>query len=204
MGLIPVQEDPTCFAATLMSLHHNYWSLCALEPVLATKNSPCWPQLEKAHVQQWRPSAAKKLKKIKLKKNSMWPRYTLGSGEQWPLNGSPNHYTVLHYNCFVKEHVKMMRSWCRSIYATVSGGEGRGCCIVVTATKGKTCSTRGREESESEDMLFQNLKLLSGQPSSPTGWADSSCSSHPTPTVLPTCLLPPVSPTYGDQLEVLC
>ena len=23
-GLIPVQEDPTCFGAMLVSLHHNY------------------------------------------------------------------------------------------------------------------------------------------------------------------------------------
>ena len=33
----------------------------------ATKSSPCSPQLEKAHTQQQRPNAAKKIK-IKLKK----------------------------------------------------------------------------------------------------------------------------------------
>ena len=78
-----VWEDPTCHGAT-KPRHHNYW---ACEPQLlspctatteartpracgpqgeaatmrsprsATKSSPHWPQLEKAHAQQWRPNA---------------------------------------------------------------------------------------------------------------------------------------------------
>ena len=67
-----VWEDPTCHGA-IKPVCHNY---CArvpqllkptrLEPVLCNKRSPCTttkssphsPQLEKAHVQQWRPNAA--------------------------------------------------------------------------------------------------------------------------------------------------
>ena len=78
-----VQEDPTCCRAT-KSVCHNYWA-CALEPVshnywsphayspcsttreatamrslrTTTKSSPHSLQLVKAHVQQWRPNAAK-------------------------------------------------------------------------------------------------------------------------------------------------
>ena len=78
-----VQEDPTCRGAT-KPVSHNYWA-CALEP--ASRNywarvpragapqqeePPQWearsPQLEKVHVQQRRPNAAKN-KKNKNKKN---------------------------------------------------------------------------------------------------------------------------------------
>jgi len=49
----PVQKDPSCCRATkLMSC--NYWSLCT-----PTNSSFHSPQLEKACVQQWRPSTAK-------------------------------------------------------------------------------------------------------------------------------------------------
>ena len=72
-----VHEDPTCRRAT-KPMHHNYW-VYALEPAshsywsprsatreatatriprTATKSSSRWPQLEKAHAQQWRPNAA--------------------------------------------------------------------------------------------------------------------------------------------------
>ena len=92
----PVWEDPMCRGAT-KPVRHNYWA-CALEsphattteptchnywsphsttredttmrrPCTATKSSPCSPQLEKAHAQQWRPNAAKKKKK---KKKVVW------------------------------------------------------------------------------------------------------------------------------------
>ena len=48
-------------------------------------------------------------------------------------------------------------------------------------TKGKPALQEGEGESESEDMLFQNLNAPSSQPDSPTGQAGctSSCSDHP-------------------------
>ena len=78
-----VQEDPSCRGAT-KPVRHNYWA-CALEPAshncwspcawspcsttreatamrsprTATKSSPRSLQLEKAHMQQWRPNTAK-------------------------------------------------------------------------------------------------------------------------------------------------
>ena len=48
-----VREDPTCFGAT-KPMHHSYW---AHKPQL--KRSPGSPQLEKAHMPQQRPNAAK-------------------------------------------------------------------------------------------------------------------------------------------------
>ena len=78
-----VQEDPTCCRAT-KPVYHNYWasglesescnlwspctwSLCSItrkatamrSPCTTTNSSPGLPQLEKAHVQPWRPSTAK-------------------------------------------------------------------------------------------------------------------------------------------------
>ena len=54
-------------AATAELTGHNYWSLCALEPVLHNKRSPCTATksspssllIEKARVQEQRPSAVK-------------------------------------------------------------------------------------------------------------------------------------------------
>ena len=73
-----VREDPTCRGAT-KPVSNNYWAHvpqllkpARLEPVLGhkrshrsekpahpTNGSPCSPQLEKAHVQQPTPNAAK-------------------------------------------------------------------------------------------------------------------------------------------------
>ena len=65
-----VREDPTCLGAT-KPMSRNYWSPCALEPTLHKRshcneksedhNSRAVPTLQpdKAHVQQWRPSAVK-------------------------------------------------------------------------------------------------------------------------------------------------
>ena len=98
-----VREDPTCRGATKLMCHnywasrtrepqllkparHNYWSLCTKSPCSATreatpvrslltttKRSPCLPQLEKACVQQWRPSAAKNKIKKNQKHNEITP-----------------------------------------------------------------------------------------------------------------------------------
>ena len=65
-----VREDPTCRGAT-RPVSHNYWSPCSATrqatamrgPCTATKSGPRLLQLERAHVQQWRPkNAAKKIK----------------------------------------------------------------------------------------------------------------------------------------------
>ena len=66
----PAREDSTCHGAA--KLMRSYWSPRTLEPMLsttkvtavrrpstATRSSPRSPQLERARVQQWRPSAAK-------------------------------------------------------------------------------------------------------------------------------------------------
>ena len=34
--------------------------------------------------------------------NSVWTQYTLGSEEQWPLNGSLNYYTIAQLEVFYK------------------------------------------------------------------------------------------------------
>ena len=68
------------WACALEPMSHNYWACVSqllkaahLEPVLrnkkpatatrslrtAAKSSPCSPQVEKAHAQQWRPNVAK-------------------------------------------------------------------------------------------------------------------------------------------------
>ena len=72
-----VWEDPTCLR-TAKPTDCSYWSSHALEPMLRSKRShwkekplqpesnPHLPQLEKACVQRWRPSAARN-KKIKKK-----------------------------------------------------------------------------------------------------------------------------------------
>ena len=74
-----VQEDCTSveqlslWATTAEPTHCNYWSLCSPRAhgaqqeqppqqeahIPTTKSSPCSPQLEKAHMQQQRPSAEK-------------------------------------------------------------------------------------------------------------------------------------------------
>ena len=75
------QKDSTC-QGTTKPVHsywararepggHNYWNLCAREPMLCSKkppawetltlqleSSPCSPQLRQVRTQQWRPSAA--------------------------------------------------------------------------------------------------------------------------------------------------
>ena len=69
-----VGEDRTC-CGTTKPMHHNCWCLCILEPALCNEKPPQWevctlqqessprsPQLEKAHAQQWGPSAVKKQK----------------------------------------------------------------------------------------------------------------------------------------------
>ena len=87
-----VWEDPTCPGAA-ETVYHGCW-VCTLEPVrnncwspctwslcfamgeatavwgahTAGRSGPCSPQLERTHVQQWRPNAAKKIKLIKKKK----------------------------------------------------------------------------------------------------------------------------------------
>ena len=56
-----VWDDSTCHWAT-EPVCHSYWSPHTLEPVLQEKPpqwEACEPQLAQAHVQQWRPSAAK-------------------------------------------------------------------------------------------------------------------------------------------------
>ena len=74
-----VLEDSTYLRAT-KTLHHNYWA-CTVEPVsqnkrshhnkkqweahtLQLESSPHLLQLKKAYRQQWRPSTAKKKKKV--------------------------------------------------------------------------------------------------------------------------------------------
>ena len=88
-----VREDPTC-RGTAESLRHSCWA-CALEPALWSRRSttgeatamrgPCTaagsglrsPQLEKARVQQRRPSAAKnKINKLIKKKQNPEPLKT--------------------------------------------------------------------------------------------------------------------------------
>ena len=71
-----VREESTCRGATKL-VCHNYWGPRAHRPGstargattvrslrTTVKSSPCSPQLGKARVQQQRPSAAKKKKKI--------------------------------------------------------------------------------------------------------------------------------------------
>ena len=66
-----IQEDATCLRAP-KPLHHNYWSLCALEPVCARRQAtvmrspqtaiseePPLATLENVYEQQWRPRVAK-------------------------------------------------------------------------------------------------------------------------------------------------
>ena len=50
-------EDPTCLTAT-KSVRHSYWAQ-ALESPWATITKARAPQLGKAHMQQWKPNAAK-------------------------------------------------------------------------------------------------------------------------------------------------
>ena len=62
-----VREDPTCLGAT-QPVCHSYWAHEPRAPCSATGESTALrslslPQLEKAQVQQWRPSTAKKKKK---------------------------------------------------------------------------------------------------------------------------------------------
>jgi len=52
-------------------LRSNYWSPCALEPMLRNESSPHSLQLEKACVQQQRPSTAKNKIKCAQKNLSM-------------------------------------------------------------------------------------------------------------------------------------
>ena len=95
-----VWEDPTCHGATKL-VHHNYWA-CALEPTSHNYWSPrawslcsatreatamrslctttkssllphCSLQLDKAHMQQWRPNAAKKKKRKKKEQIALSP-----------------------------------------------------------------------------------------------------------------------------------
>ena len=68
-------------------------------------------------------------------------------------------------------------------------------------TKGKPVLQKGEGESESEDMLFQNLKPPLANLAPPL--ADQTATAVvPTAPMPPTYSRPPVSPTYGDQLEV--
>ena len=64
-----VQEDPTYHEAT-KPMCHNYWAHALQqekpqqgEACTPQQSSPCSLQLEKAHTQQWRPSAARNEKK---------------------------------------------------------------------------------------------------------------------------------------------
>ena len=72
-----IRENPTHLRAT-KTMHHNYyraastWGLSLQQEkplqqaasVLQWRVSSCSPQLEKVHLQQWRPSATKNLKRI--------------------------------------------------------------------------------------------------------------------------------------------
>ena len=63
---VPQLLKPACLEPTL----RNKRSHCNETPCSPTKSSPRSPQLEKAHVQQWRPDAAKnKINKFFLKSN---------------------------------------------------------------------------------------------------------------------------------------
>ena len=60
-----------------------------------------------------------------------------------------------------------------------------------SSLKGKLVLQEGEGESKSEDMLFQNLKPPPTNPAPPLAEQDAL-----------TYALPPVSPTYENQLEV--
>ena len=82
-----IWEDSTCLRATKpvwcnsWAVCHNHWSLHTLEPVLCNKRRHCnqkpvhskeeqsSPQLEKAHLQQLKPSAAKNKQKTQKQKH---------------------------------------------------------------------------------------------------------------------------------------
>ena len=63
-------------------------------PRTATKSSACSPQLEKAHVQQWRPNAAKKRKAVENNKagkraqESKWMGKEEHLTKDWKMSGS--------------------------------------------------------------------------------------------------------------------
>ena len=69
-----VWEDSTCHKATKTTMGHNHWAH-NLEPhALQQERPPQWEaQIEKACLQQWRPSAAKnkQINKIKEKNNEL-------------------------------------------------------------------------------------------------------------------------------------
>ena len=110
-------EDPTCSRPTKL-MGHNYWSLrsgarepqlqeamcpraCALQPekllqwearAPQLESSPHSPQLERACTQQWRPRAAKKLKKSDTRKQAY--AETRSQGGWWhPIRSKRLHNT---------------------------------------------------------------------------------------------------------------
>ena len=142
--------------------------------------------------------------------NSVWPQYTLGSREWWPLNGSLHYYTILHLELFCERTSENDEIPYAEALTPLYQKEKKSdsCCLMVQwferKTRGRSVLQDKEEESETEDTLFQNLNspLANLAPPLPEQTALTAVPTTPTSPTYSLLSILPVSPTYRDQTEV--
>ena len=119
--------------------------------------------------------------------NSVWPHYTLGSREWWPLNGSLHYYTILHLELFCErasENDEIPYAEALTLLYQEEKKSG-SCCLMVQRfwkeNQGDICFTRERGRKWDWGHIISKLKLPSGQLGSSTVWIDCTdcCSNQP-------------------------
>ena len=125
------------------------------------------------------------------------------SEELWPLNGLLNYYTILLLKLLCERAGGNDEIPYTEAFMLLHQEEKKsdGCSLMVQQyerkPKGKSVLQEGKGENESEDMLLQNLNSPPADAAVP-----AAVLTTPVPPIYSLLLPPPVSPTYGDQLEV--